>query len=164
LNAAGLRSQVVDIDSLAVANLIDARYGVDASRTLGVVHVGAEFCALAIRSHGMWVFTGSVGVGTDRSARLGGSAERSSGQAEIVQEVDGALRFYWPESAGDRFDEILLSGGGARMPQVAASLAERAGCPVSVIQSLDAGSQGEAYDAALFAVATGLALREAVEG
>lgn len=148
MKAADLRLRAIDIDSLALANLVDAAYGVDPSRTLAFVHVGAELCAFGIRSHGAWVMSGSVGVGARRVV-----------PSYLVEEIDGALRFHWPASAADRFDEILLSGGGAGTPQLAGSLAERWGRPVRIIELNRVVAEPGACDAALFAVATGLAVR-----
>ncbi len=161
LKAAELVPQAVGVDSLALANLIDAAYGVDPSRTVTFVHVGAEFCVLGIRSHGIWVFTGSIVTGTGRAPL----SEPAAVAAEIVDAIGRALRFYWPESAGDRFDEIILSGGGAHTPRLETLLSERLGRSVRLVQSLRPGQgrPADVHDASLFAIATGLAIRSLEE-
>jgi Tfp pilus assembly PilM family ATPase len=161
LRAAELVPQAVSVDSLALANLIDAAYGADPSRTVAFVHVGAELCVLGIRSHGIWVFTGSIVAGTGRAVRsLETVAGPGAAPEEIVDAIDRALRFYWPESAGDRFDEIVLSGGGAHAPRLEALLTARLGRSVKPVQSLSRGEgrQADTHDASLFAVAAGLAV------
>lgn len=173
LAAAGVPPDAVDIDSLALANMIDTNHGVDPSRTIAFVHVGAELCALGIQSHASWVFTGNVGVGADSDGPMSVQDGRCP-QAptplqprlvDVAREVDRALRFYWPESAGDRVDEILLSGGGAQIPELSELLSNRAGCVVRPARpflhaSVAADTREQLLPrAAVFSVAAGLAVR-----
>lgn len=160
IEGARLRVEAVDVDYLALENMFAANYGMEASRTVALIHVGARFCAMSIQSHGSWRFSGNVSAGVDSIATAG----------DLVAEVDRALRFYWPESAGDRIDEVLLSGGGAELPGFHAQLAARIGCAVRNAEPFGRIKLGLASEhdeirraATSFAVAAGLAMRSLEE-
>jgi type IV pilus assembly protein PilM len=155
IEQAGLAVDAVDIDYLALENMLAANHGMEASRTVALVHVGARFCALSIQSHGTWRLSGNVAMGVEGGAVDG-----------LAAEIDRALRFYWPESAGDRIDAVLLSGGGATLPGIDDQLAERIGRPVKRVDPFGCvrvDSAGEDADVrrtpTSFAVAAGLAVR-----
>ena len=160
LERAGLGVEVVDVDYLALENMFAANHEAEASRTIALVHLGARFCALTIQSHGSWRVSGNVAVGTDAAA---------AGDA-VAMEIDRALRFYWPASAGDRIDEVVLSGGGAALLSIDRQLAARIGCSVRYAEPFNrmkfaspVAREDICRSPASFAIAAGLAVRSLEE-
>lgn len=182
VEAAGLVAEAVDVDSLALTNMFALSCRLEAARTVALIHVGARFSLVIIYSHGRPAVTGDVPVGTACHADQGGdvaecrlapdfdpeaapSASAPHWRDHAAAEIDRALRFYWPASAGDRLDEILLSGGAVWEPEFLQSLSERTGVQVRSVdpfhqmkRRFERHARDGSVCAAQFAVATGLAL------
>jgi type IV pilus assembly protein PilM len=183
VEAAGLVAEAVDVDSLALTNMFATSCRLEAARTVALIHVGARFSLVIIHSHGRPAVTGDVPVGTACHADEGGDVvecrltpdfdpeaptpapSAPHWRDHAAAEIDSALRFYWPASAGDRLDEILLSGGAAWEPEFLQSLSERTGVQVRSVDPFHQMKRRfERHDrdgsvcAAQFGVATGLAL------
>jgi type IV pilus assembly protein PilM len=162
LERAGLAPEAIDVDCLALANLFEANCGFGTSSTVAQVHVGARFASLIIHSHGRTMFAGDVPAGTE-GMRGGRHRDGEGFAAEVAAEIDRSLRFYWPLSAGDRIDEILLTGGAAREQPFVEALAACTGCGVRVVDPFACMRQDGLSDAeggrAQFAIAAGLAAR-----
>jgi type IV pilus assembly protein PilM len=181
LENADLIPAAVGVDSLALMNMFEASCPLEAARTVALVHVGARFSLLVVHHHGRPAIAGDVPVGTASQAneplgRLDPEApvdfeERVSSAAKpdwydrVAVEIERALRFYWPTSAGDRLDEILVSGGAAWEQDFLELLSRRTGVSVCSVdpfrrmkRRFERRLRGRSVCAAQFGVAAGLGL------
>lgn len=163
LEQAGLVPEVVDVDGLALANLFEMSHAQEASRTVALVHVGARFTSIVIHSHGQPVAMGDVPAGIGEPD--GGRGQRAE---DLAIEIERALRLYWPVSAGDRVDEIMISGGGAADEGLIGAVERHSGLRASRFNPFagmrcTAERVGAEPRDARFAVAAGLAVRPLVE-
>jgi type IV pilus assembly protein PilM len=193
IRAAGLTPAVIDVDYFALENMFEVNYDPAPDRAIALVNIGARYSSINILKGGRSTFTGDVPVGgrdiseamvrdlgltfedaelvkagkamdkvdAEHSAAVVGSAVSA-----LIEEIHHALSFFWTAATDETIDAIYLSGGVARMADLAPQLSERVGAPVEVANpfarvvvdsKLDApGLQAQAAE---FAVALGLATR-----
>jgi len=190
----GLNPVVMDVDCFAVANVFEANYGVLDQESVALIDLGASSVNVNILKGGMSVFTRDIQMGgnvynEELQKRLG----LSSGDAEKVKlggEVGGvapgtvaaiiedateilatdiqrSLDFFSASSSDDRPKKIFITGGVSKVPAVSASLAQRLGVEVQLIDPWRQVSWNKKdFDAdhlqavgPLFTVAVGLAMR-----
>lgn len=168
LEHAGLVLEAVDVDCLALANMFEANHGREMSRTIALVHVGARFSSITIYHHGRPALSGDAPAGTFAAGESEDSGEAPWAD-RVALEIERALRFYWPTSAGDRIDEIFVSGGAAREPRFLEALVRCTGCrattadPFACMRQDVEGALEVGLHSAQFAVAVGLAVRSLEE-
>lgn len=189
----GLNPMVVDVDCFAVANVYEANYGSD-DETVVLIDLGASSSNVNVLKGGMSVFTrdsqlGGNSYNEELQKRLGlngEDAERvklgeelpgvsSTTVATIIEDATEALTtdiqrsidFFSASSADERPKKIYVTGGGSKVSAIRASLSQRLGMEV---QMLDPWRQisfnKKQFDpdylqsiGPLFTVAVGLAMR-----
>ena len=193
IRAAGLIPAIVDVDYFALENMFEVNYDSAPGRAIALVNIGARYSSINILKGGRSTFTGDVPVGgrdisealvrdlglafDDAEAVKAGKAIKkadpeqsaavmNAAASSLIEEIHHALSFFWTAATDETIDAIYLSGGVARMPELAPQLSERVGAPVEVANPF----ARVAFDAKLdlpnlqaqgaeFAVALGLATR-----
>ena len=189
---AGLDPSVVDVDAFALHNAFevnypDAMYGIS-----GLIHIGHEVTNVNILQDGVPVLTRDLSVGTrkfredlqrergmsvDDADRLLQGSERSPDLEPFVKNrgeeigvgLERAAAFLASASRdAGQVQHIYCSGGGARIPGLADTLAQRLRLPVEVADPVKGvrvkdeafGSLSVDEVAPLMMLAVGLALRK----
>src|SRR3990172_3434431 len=190
---AGLAAAIVDVDSFALHNAFELNYP-EAMEGMGaLIHIGHEVTNINILQNGIPLLTRDLSVGTrrfredlQRERGLGSEdADRTlqgfertpdldpyvaSRGEEIAVGVERAAAFLQSSSReAGTIQRAYCSGGGARIPGLAAVLSERLRMPVEVADPLKGlrGAEGAFCAlhvdevAPLLMLAVGLALRKA---
>ncbi|HKA31083.1 MAG TPA: pilus assembly protein PilM [Candidatus Binatia bacterium] len=158
VRAAGLEPCALDVDVFALDRLYRAQgSGTCPKASVALVHVGARRADVIVAGSDGPVFAGDVPV--DGLAR---------DPASFARGVHRALDLSSSESASG-VDAVVLSGGSAAAPGLAAALGWRLGCPVTLAEPFRSVALGPRVDHAVlahsgpaFAIAMGLALGEHV--
>jgi type IV pilus assembly protein PilM len=192
---AGLQPTIVDLDAFALQNSWEINYEAVPGRNVALVNVGAGFTNIGVLRNGMTAFTRDISIGgnnyTDAIQKeFGLSAEQAervkTGQEaaadpegvrrvmdavseNIAVEVQRSFDFFRATTADQDIQQILLSGGSARVGRLEGVLAQRLRIEVAIndpFQNVKANPKRfdpeylkENGPAA--AVAVGLALRKA---
>jgi type IV pilus assembly protein PilM len=191
LSDAGLDPAVIDVDAFALHNAFEVNYPGAMVGVSGLIHIGHEVTNVNILQDGVPVLTRDLSVGTrkfreDLQRERGMSAEeadrllqgferspdldpfvKNRGE-EIGVGVERAAAFLASASReAGQVQRVYCSGGGARIPGLADTLAERLRLPVEVadpvkgIRVKDEAFGSLAVDevAPLLMLSVGLALR-----
>ncbi len=160
IREAGLQPAIIDVDSFAIQNAVEANYEIVPNEVLALVNIGAEITNVNIVQDQVPHFTKDISVGSnsfvegiqrrynvsqaDALNALRGRGDASIDVAPIVQatcedlsvQLDRAIAFL--KSAGDaeRVDRIMLSGGSARVPGLADFLRQRHQVPVEIVNPM----------------------------
>jgi type IV pilus assembly protein PilM len=192
---AGLQPTVVDLDAFALQNAWEINYEVVPGRNVALVNIGAGFTNIGVLRNGMTSFTRDISIGgnhyTDAIQKEFGmsaeQAERVKTGQEAAADPDGVRRvmetvseniaveiqrsfdFFKATTADQEINQILLSGGSARVRQLDTFLNQRLKIEVQVndpLQNLKVNPKKFDLEylkenAPAAAVAVGLALRKA---
>lgn len=175
LSAAGLESQVIDVDALAVANAFAACQPAEQQAgTYALVHVGGRCTSIHIVDRGISRFTRDLAVAGDDCTRAVAESlklsfdeaerlkhdpqERASDVAAAVRPVvdnlvaEIRLSFNYFERDGERpVERVFLSGGGALLAGLETAVHDHLDLPVSHWQppadrlSVAGGDRAEAF-------------------
>ena len=192
LEEAGFDTAVIDVDSFAVQTAFEKAYEHAAYGSFCLVNIGREISNLSVVEQTSPVLTRDLAIGTRRFAEalvkeLGISLEDAETRIRQPGEMDAASRdalkepieslvapverarsiLMSGESSQGRLDEVVLSGGGARLPGLGEAIERRLGTKVTVLDPLRAvaataeveRSLAEHGGASVLAVAVGLGLR-----
>jgi type IV pilus assembly protein PilM len=157
---AGLTPTIIDVDSFAIQNAIEANYDLTSDETIALVNIGAEITNLNIVRNGTPHFTKDLSVGANsfvegiqrkynvsQADALGALRGRGSGSIDvpsIVQttcedlsvQIDRAIAYLRSAGDAERVDRVLISGGSARVPGLAEFLQARHQVPVEIVNPL----------------------------
>ncbi|MFN2384186.1 MAG: type IV pilus assembly protein PilM [Gemmatimonadota bacterium] len=192
LEEAGFGTAIIDLDAFAVQTAFEHNYEHATYGTFCLVNIGREITNLNLIEGGRPILTRDLAVGERKFAEalvreLGVSLDdaerllRSSAALEpktqealaeaiesLVTPVERARAFLTTTEGGrTQLDEVVLSGGGAQLPGVAAAIGDRLTTAVTVLdplRGLDIEPQlqqtiADHGGAAVLAVAVGLGLR-----
>ncbi|MFO1505624.1 MAG: pilus assembly protein PilM [Lysobacterales bacterium] len=193
LDLGGLGTKVVDVEAFAMENafrLISDQLSVPRDAVVAVVDVGATMTTLIVLRNQRTVYSREQVFGgkqlTDEIMRRyglsyeeAGLAKRQGGLPEsyeaevlepfkevLVQQISRLLQFFFAGSEYSKVDQIVLAGGCASIPGIAAMVEEHLGVPSVVANPLaDMALSGRvqaqtlAQDAPALMIACGLALR-----
>lgn len=194
LELAGLTAEIVDVEAYAMEKACELLLGgfddEHQDQTVAVADVGATTTTLHVLHDGKTVYTREQNFGGNQ---LLDEVERRYGLARpealerleagrlpenfatevlgpfkeaLAQQIARALQFFYSASAFSRTDQVMLTGGAARIERLDELVEERLGFPVSVANPFAPMAVGPRVDPALLAnaapsmmIATGLALR-----
>lgn len=193
---AGLEPRVVDVESYALQNacslLLDQQPDRGEGQIQGVVNLGGSKTAVNILHDGETIFTIEQPFGgaqlveeLQRHADLNDTQtalERLRNRHfddefriqalprfahQAAQQIDRALQLFYSSSSQHAYvDQILLTGGGAVLPEIHSGISDQLNVPVAMADPLagmsisePARRNGVENEAPLLMVATGLALR-----
>jgi len=193
LELGGLTAKVMDVEAFAIENAFSLLAdGLSAPRDgiVAMVDTGATMTTLNILRNGRSLYSREQVFGgkqlTDEVMRRyglsyeeAGLAKRQGGLPEsydievlepfkeaMVQQVSRLLQFFYAGSEFNRVDQIVLAGGCASIPGIAAMVEEQLGVPTVVANPLAQMTLGPrvqahalAQDAPALMIACGLALR-----
>jgi type IV pilus assembly protein PilM len=165
----GFKPAIVDVDYFAMQNCFEANYPVNPGEAVALVDIGAVGLKVAIVHDGAPIFTKDSALG-GRNLTLEIQKQLSHGFADaenlkvsgsVPQEVSdlmhvmcenyaGEIRrtldFYSASTPGAPVSYILLSGGGARLPGLAAVIEAETGKPTQMMNPF----AGIGYDESFF--------------
>ena len=192
LEEAGFDTAVIDVDSFAVQTAFEKAYDHAGYGSFCLVNIGREISNLSLIEQTTPVLTRDLAIGTRRFAEalvkeLGISLEEAEVRLRNEGEMDSASRealkepiesvvapverarsiLMSSETSQGRLDEVVLSGGGARLPGLGDAIERRLGTKVTVLDPLRAVSASaevqrevaEHGGPQVLAVAVGLGLR-----
>jgi type IV pilus assembly protein PilM len=193
LSDIGIEPSVVDVDAFALHNAFEVNYPDAMNGIVGLVNIGHEITNVNILEDGVPVLTRDLPVGTrrfreDLQRERGLSAEdaerllqgfeadealtpflQSRGE-ELAVGIERAAAFLQTASrSAGGVSRLFLSGGGARIPGLAKTLADRLKLPVQLANPIERVQVAEGvFDgmnvdevAPLLMLTVGLALRKA---
>jgi type IV pilus assembly protein PilM len=192
LEEAGFDTAVIDVDSFAVQTAFERAYDHAAYGSFCLVNIGREVSNLSVVEQTTPVLTRDLAIGTRRFAEalvkeLGISLDEAETRLQQPGAMDAASRdalkepieslvapverarsiLMSGETSQGRLDEVVLSGGGARLPGLGEAIERRLGTKVTVLDPLRAvaataeveRSLAEHGGPSVLAVAIGLGLR-----
>ena len=193
IRAANLEPVLVDVDYFALENMFELNYEAVESHPVALINIGARYSSINILKSGRSTFTGDVPVGgaeyndalirqlamspADAEAVKSGRAVAgvdtalvgtvvSSVTELIVEEIQRSLSFFWTAATDEPLGGVILSGGTARTPGLAAQMTQRLQCAVEVANpfrklSVERGVDRDLVEncGAALAVTVGLATR-----
>lgn len=193
LELGGLTPRVMDVEAFAVENafaLLADGLNLRRDGLAALVDVGATMTTLNILRNGRSLYSREQVFGgkqlTDEVMRRyglsyeeAGLAKRQGGLPEsyevevlepfkeaLVQQISRLLQFFYAGSEFNRVDQVVLAGGCASIPGMAAMVEEQLGVPTAVANPLAHMTLGPrvqahalAQDAPALMIACGLALR-----
>lgn len=192
IRQAGLVPRIVDVDYFALENGFELNYQDRQDRsdeTIALIDIGAQSASISILKDGDSACTAEVPIGGRHLSRvlvqeLGvdeaqaeklklGAEDQDAVQPilaraaqQLVDEVQRALRFSWPDAGQDQLHTIYISGGTAQLPGLVSTMAARLEVDTEILEPfrlLDVSSHVDDVwldrYAASFAVSVGLATR-----
>jgi len=157
LKEAGFDTAIIDVDSFAVQTAFESAYDHAGYGSFCLVNIGREVANLSLIEQTTPILTRDLAIGTRRFAEalvkeLGISLEeaearlRSEGPVDaassealkepiesLVAPVERARSILMSGDSQGRLDEVVLSGGGARLPGLAESIERRLGTKVTIL-------------------------------
>jgi type IV pilus assembly protein PilM len=157
---AGLSASIIDVDAFALHNAFEQSYPDGVGGMVALVNIGHETTNVNIMEDGIPIVVRDIPFG---SRRIRESLQRERGltadQAEAVIQgresavdlerfvtervdelavgIERAIAFITAQSGGEGVERVYLSGGGARVPGVAAALADRLGVATHMANPLE---------------------------
>lgn len=193
---AGLIPVVVDVDAFTLENMFGINYEAMDGEIVALVDIGASVMNINIIKGGSFSFTRDISIGGNRytetiqrefnvnyeqaeQAKRGEAVEGIDPEIlsniinllndKIVSEVVRSFDYFKTTSHNEEIDRIIISGGGAKVLNLASCLEEKSGVPVEMVNPFKGIEIPEAqFDlnfikemAPLASVGVGLAIRQA---
>ena len=115
LKGFGVKSEIIDLDSMALLNLLDEERG-----TFALVDVGCDTTSISIVSGGVPLLLRSIPKGADG----------------VENEISYTISAFSLQKADSQVGKVVLSGGGAKLNNLPDILKEKLGLDVVQIDSL----------------------------
>ncbi len=195
ISQAGKNAALVDVDAFAVQNAYEINYPLTPGRVIALVNIGASVTNVNVLSGTNSIFWRDISFGgnqyTDalqkeynlsfeqaealkRGEKVGEHTLATSlpilqsVSQDLAQELQKTFDFFTATTATEKIDEIVLSGGSARVINLDSQLKDRFGIPVEImnpfrqIQTSGSGVSEEwlSDQAPRLAIAVGLASRQ----
>jgi type IV pilus assembly protein PilM len=192
---AGYTPVVIDVDSFAIQNAYEGTHEDLGSRVAGLINIGSDVTNINIIQNSIPLFTRDVSVGSNVfieaiQREMGLSFEEAEGIVSGAKEItdpdkcrkiisdaceelsagiNRSISFLKTAGDAEQLDEVILSGGGARVPGLREILSEKHGIEFKVNDSVNMVHPDEKMDpeaaeqlerlAPMLTVSLGLALR-----
>jgi type IV pilus assembly protein PilM len=192
---AGYTPIVIDVDSFAIQNAYELTHEDLGDRVAGLINIGSDVTNINIIQNNIPLFTRDLSVGSSvfidaiqREMGIGfeeaegivnGTAQPedeekckkiiASACDELSAGINRSISFLKTAGDAERLDEVILSGGGARVPGLREFLSEKHGVEFKVNDSVSKVQQDDKLDseaagdleklAPMLTVSLGLALR-----
>lgn len=198
IEGAGLKTKIVDTEFFALQNIFEANYAPSPQEAVALVDIGASSTKILVVHAGVPVYTKDSTLGgrmltaeiqknlnlsyADAEALKIGHSTGGATPQEVVDlmqasvenyaiEIKRTLDFYNASSSGAPITYCLLTGGGAKLPDLTQIVEERVGVPTQILNPFskiqyDAKSYTPEMIqsvAPLIALPMGLAMRGAIE-
>lgn len=161
IEEAGLIPVILDVDAFALETLYEENYAFDRDEVALLINIGASITCLNAVKGGASIFTRDVtlggnfvteaiaksmnisfeeaeeakihGFGDDEEAR-GISREGLIAYTDVIaSEIERSVDYFRSTFAGEAINQVLLAGGGALIPGIAADLSRRLDLEVEMI-------------------------------
>jgi type IV pilus assembly protein PilM len=194
ISQSGRNPLLVDVDAFALQNAFEANYPIEPNKVVALVNVGASVTNVNILSGANTVFWRDISFGGNQftdavqkqlslsfdQAEALKKGERTGDHSvqeilpilrsvtdDLAQELQKTFDFFLATTSTAKIDQLLLSGGSARILNFDTQLKERFGMVVEVMNpfrqiDISGGSVSEEWlteNAPSLAVAVGLAVR-----
>lgn len=194
ISQSGRNPMLVDVDAFAVQNAFEANYPIEPNKVVALVNVGASVTNVNILSGPSTVFWRDISFGGNQftdavQKQLSLSFDQAEGLKkgeragdhsvqeilpilrsvtdDLAQELQKTFDFFLATTSTAKIDQLLLSGGSARIVNFDTQLKERFGMAVEVMNpfrqiDISGSSVSEEWlteNAPSLAVAVGLAVR-----
>ncbi len=160
ITQAGRNATIVDVDVFALQNCYEVNYGVDPGRVVALLNIGASIMNVNVVKGRLTVFNRDIAAGGNQytdaiqkdlnlsfeqaeALKRGEQVEGASPESlhpilqavseNIAMEIQKTFDFFRATSQEDRIDQILLSGGTAKIHGLRDLLQERFGAPVEIL-------------------------------
>ena len=167
---AGLQPLIVDVDSFAAQNAIEANYDFDPADVVAILNVGSEITNIDIIQGGVPYFTKDIQLGgntfveaaqrkfnlsqSEAAAAVRGEGSESAEMAPVIEQtcdglalaIERAQAFLRTAGEAGQVGRIMLCGGSALTPGLQEFLERRFNVPTEIANPLSR----IAYDPALF--------------
>ena len=160
---AGLRPQVVDVDTFAVQNMFELNYGFPPNETIALVNVGAAVININVIANAITTFTRDIsmgggmltaeiqkqlnvsyeeaehyktaGAGNITNSTIAREVQSMGGRIShtLVTEIQRSLDFYAATTVNADISRIYLSGGSAQIPSLIPALEQGLEVPVELV-------------------------------
>ena len=166
---AGLNPVVIDVDSFAIQNAVEATGDNGAGRVVGLINIGSDVTNINIIQNNIPYFTRDLSAGSNVfveavQRELGVTSDEAenmlSGKAEIEDPdrfkqivadaandismgIERSVAFLKTAGDAERIDHAVLSGGGACVPFLREILAEKHGIEFSLNTSVSRMTRAE---------------------
>src|SRR5436309_7175708 len=171
MREAGLQPIIVDVDSFAAQNALQANYDFGTEEVVAILNIGAEITNINIVQGGVPYFTKDLQVGghsfieaaqrkfnlsqSEAAAAVRGESGAALEIAPVIEQaceglataLERAQAYLRTAGEAGAVSRIMLCGGGALTPDLAEFLNRRIGVPTEIANPL----ARIAYDPALFA-------------
>jgi type IV pilus assembly protein PilM len=160
LQDAGVNPVIIDVDAFALHNAFEHNYPDALEGIIALVNIGHETTNVNILENGIPIVTRDIPFGSrkireDLQRERGLTAEQAedvvqaretvhdlatfveSSADEVAVGIERASAFLMTREGGDSVGKIYLSGGGARIPQMAEALGRRMGVPTQLVNSFE---------------------------
>lgn len=192
---AGYTPVVIDVDSFAIQNAYETTHGDLGDRVAGLINIGSDVTNINIIQNNIPLFTRDLSVGSnvfieaiqrelgigfeEAEAIVNGTAQPEDDEKcrkiiagacdELSAGINRSISFLKTAGDAEHLDEVILSGGGARVPGLREILSEKHGVEFKVNDSVGKIQQNDSMDteaaadlerlAPMLTVSLGLALR-----
>jgi type IV pilus assembly protein PilM len=161
IQEAGLIPAIMDVDSFALETMYEENYDFEENDVAVLVNIGASMTNLSVVKGGMSIFTRDFNIGGNVvTESIAGRLELSREEAEkakvegvgedeaarrlfregliadadpLCSEIERSVDYFRTTFGGENIKRILLSGGGALIPGIAADLAHRLAVEVEIV-------------------------------
>lgn len=193
---AGLSPIIMDVDSFALETMYEENYDFEESDVAVIVNIGASITNINVVKHGMSIFTRDFTLGGNavteaiqnrlsvtfeeaEKIKIKGAAGTAASENEpgddilscaepICLEIERSVDYFRSTYGSGDIKQVLLSGGGAKIPGIAAQLTQRLNIDTEIINPFrKIDYNRKVLDAAtienigpIAAVGVGLALRK----
>jgi type IV pilus assembly protein PilM len=166
---AGLNPIIIDVDSFAIQNAVEATGGNGAGRVVGLVNIGSDVTNINIIQNNIPYFTRDLSVGSnvfseavqrdlgvsfdEAESMLSGSGQIGDPErfrqiiadaaSDISMGIERSIAFLKTAGDAERIDHAVLSGGGACVPFLRDILSEKHGVEFTVNQSVSRVARAE---------------------
>ena len=195
VSQAGKNPVVVDVDVFALQNAFEISYAAPPADVVALINLGASVTNISVLTHGNSIFWRDISIGGNRytdaiqremnlpqehadALKQGHQVEGiptehvlpilTAVNEEVGNEIQKTLDFFKATTSGEPVQQLMLSGGSSRVPQLTEYMSDRFQTPVEIFNPLVTladhdgilpADQAEELAPSL-AVAVGLALRK----
>jgi type IV pilus assembly protein PilM len=193
ITGAGLTPVIVDVDSFALETMYEENYDFEQTDVAVIVNIGASITNINVVKNGMSIFTrdftlggnavteaiqNQLGLTFDEAEKIkiagpeGAQQLQGTGLLSLAEpiclEIERSIDYFRSTFGNEEIKLVLLSGGGAMIPGIAAEITQRLGIDTEVINPFrKIGYDKKVIDATtiegigpIAAVGVGLALRK----
>jgi type IV pilus assembly protein PilM len=196
IEAAGLSPAIMDVDSFALETMYEENYDFDENDVAVLINIGASITNLNAVKGGVSIFTRDFTLGGNavteavaqnmgvsfeeaEKAKINGAGDDEQARSvfkegliayadPICSEIERSVDYFRSTFGAETIKQILLSGGGAMIPGIAADLSRRLGIETEIINPFKnitfdknfRGKENAERIGPIAAVSVGLALRK----